>query len=157
MIGHPGNLLGTLFVLVAVIAGLVLVGALYAWDAQTRAASGSIPTPASVASPRPQTPGPTAIPGGAIPASPVPTAAAGTAGVAAGRSIFMQSCQGCHPNGDRGVGPALKGAAFQQRYPTDASLAAFIRQGQDGMPAFSPAQIDDTSLANLIAYIRTLQ
>lgn len=179
---RSGHMAGILLVSFGIVAGLALVASLYVWDAQVRAraaenvAGTSAPAePISADSTAPGPPSsPTVVPGvlsapsstpakpSAVPSvasspTPAPATAGGTPNVQAGQALYQKSCQGCHPGGDKGVGPALKGAAFQQEYATDDALAAMIRKGKGAMPAFSSSQIDDASLASLIAYIRSLK
>jgi mono/diheme cytochrome c family protein len=74
----------------------------------------------------------------------------------AGRSVYAQLCDACHPGGGAGLGPALTGPAFTAAYGDDAALAAIIRQGTSGMPAFPESRISDEELDDLIAFIRAL-
>ncbi|MCL4535591.1 MAG: c-type cytochrome [Bacteroidetes bacterium] len=198
--GRSGHILGISLVSLGIVAGLVLAGALYVWDTQTRASAAkalageaaapasaasspaskpagsptsapasagaptSAPTAVSAPTPAPITPSaPTSAPAKPTAAStaasstPAPAATGGTANAQAGQAVFQKFCQGCHPGGNKGFGPALKGPDFQQKFPGDDALAALIRKGEGSMPAFSPAQIDDAALADLIAYIRSLK
>ena len=82
-----------------------------------------------------------------------PTTAGGATGdAAAGQAVFTQNCNGCHPGGDRGTGPALKG----RNLPADR-ITRQVRNGGGGMPAFSSSQISDQQLANLVAYVQSLK
>jgi mono/diheme cytochrome c family protein len=144
--------------IVALIAAVVIVLGLYAWDSGARAAETALrPAPVAPLAAVPQTP---SLP--IISASPfaLPQAGdgapSGTGDAAAGQPVFSRLCNSCHPNANAGIGPALYGAAFADRYPEDAALAAVIRQGKGGMPGFPAAQLSDQDLANLIAYLRGL-
>jgi len=141
------------------VAGLVvavlLAIALYRWDSTQREAEASL---------RPQPVAPLAVssaqpaPVAAIAASPqvvaAPPSAAGD--TAAGQAVFQTKCNACHPGANAGIGPALNGAAFTTRYPDNAAIAAVVRAGRGGMPAFSAAGLSDADLTNVIAYLRSL-
>jgi mono/diheme cytochrome c family protein len=77
-----------------------------------------------------------------------PTAAV----VAAGKTTFDQNCSPCHPNGDKGVGPALRG-----RSVSADTIKATVRSGRERMPAFSLNQISDSQLASLASYVQSLK
>lgn len=69
-----------------------------------------------------------------------------------GKQIFMSSkasCNTCHPNGNKGVGPSVKGIN-PDRYATQ------VRNGFGQMPAYPKDAISDQELADLIAYNATL-
>ncbi len=84
-----------------------------------------------------------------VPAAPSPTAAGN---IAAGQAVFQQNCNACHPNGNAGVGPQLRGQNLSaQRIMTQ------VRNGGGGMPAFTTSQISDQQLANLVAYVQSLK
>jgi mono/diheme cytochrome c family protein len=139
--------------IVALVAAVVIVGALYAWDTSARAAEASLrPAPVAPLAPVAQTP---AVP--LVSASPAASALPVSSGdAAAGQAVFARLCTSCHPNANAGIGPALYGTAFADRYPDDAAVAAVIRQGKGGMPAFSSAQLSDQDVATVIAYLRGL-
>jgi mono/diheme cytochrome c family protein len=90
----------------------------------------------------------------ALPRSAVASLPAGDA--VAGQRVFASACASCHPNANAGIGPALYGPQFADRYPDDAAIAAVIRQGKGGMPGFSPGQLGDQDLANINSYLRGL-
>jgi mono/diheme cytochrome c family protein len=145
-----------LLIAALVVAVLIVVG-LYAWDSSARAAEAALrPAPVAPLAPAAQTP---SLP--IVPASPAasPQTSAGTVAsgdAAAGQPVFSGLCNSCHPNANAGIGPALYGPQFTDRYPEDPALAAVIRQGKGGMPAFSTTQLSDQDLANLVAYLRGL-
>lgn len=72
--------------------------------------------------------------------------------VAAGQAVFSQNCNGCHPGGDRGNGPALKG----RNLSADA-IRNKVQNGGGGMPVFPQSQISDQQLTHLVAYVQSLK
>lgn len=82
-------------------------------------------------------------------------ASVGSGDAAAGQAVFSRTCNSCHPNASAGMGPTLSGAQFASRYPDDAAVAAVIRHGKGGMPAFSTAQLSGQDMDNVIAYLRS--
>jgi mono/diheme cytochrome c family protein len=91
---------------------------------------------------------------GLLPAEPgVPTAGGDAV---AGQRLFAAQCNSCHPSANTGIGPVLYGPQFVQRYPEDERLIAVVRQGRGGMPAYSPGQLSDQNLADIIAYLHGL-
>jgi mono/diheme cytochrome c family protein len=141
----------------AVGAAVLIVLGLYAWDSNARAAEAALrPAPVSPLAPSSQRPSlPLAV------ASPV-TAVAPAAGPlpagdpASGQQVLAAQCNSCHPGANAGIGPALYGPQFAQRYPEDGALIAVIRQGKGGMPPFTTSQLNEQDLANVIAYMRGL-
>lgn len=116
----------------------------------------------------PSTPGAVASPTGAaatqVTATTPATAAtqattptSSTGDPVAGAQTFANTCGGCHPNGNQGVGPQLYGPQFPAKYSSDATLKAFIRAGRGQMPAFTVAKLSDADLNNIVAYLRTLK
>lgn len=100
---------------------------------------------------------PPADPTSAAPAAtPAPPASAsspsGAGDVTAGKAVFDQNCNACHPGGDRGAGPALRGKNLAA-----ARITRQVRNGGGSMPAFSTSQISDQQLNNLIAYVDSLK
>lgn len=86
------------------------------------------------------------------------TAPAGDA--AAGKEKFTATCAGCHgANAEGGVGPALKVTNTW----TDAQFHTAIREGRAPdktlsamMPHFSTTQVTDADIANIHAFIKSL-
>jgi mono/diheme cytochrome c family protein len=105
------------------------------------------PTPVPAATTAPPAGQTTAAAGGT-------TAASGGGNAANGQKLFTTNCQACHPSGGRvaGVGPKLLGTTRD-----DAYIQSNIRNGRNAMPAFSPDQISDQQIQDLIAYIRSLK
>jgi mono/diheme cytochrome c family protein len=150
---HGNALTGWLLLLIALVAAVVIAVGLYRWDVSTRAAEASL-RPQPVA-PLAATPPPAPV--AAAAASPLALAAPAPGGdVAAGQAVFQRSCNPCHPGANAGIGPALHGAAFDQRYPDNAAIAAVVRNGRGGMPPFATIALSDADLTNLIAYLRSL-
>ena len=166
------NLWGSAMIFVGVIAGLLFAGVMYQWNVGVSAprqeqpaplAGGatSAPAAAAVAPPLAAKPdvAPTVAPGSATAttATPLPAGAA-QADTASGQRVYQSSCNGCHPNGGQGLGPALRGPAFELKFSKDEDLGNITRQGKGAaMPPFGASQINDQDLTNLIAYIRTLK
>jgi mono/diheme cytochrome c family protein len=144
---------GWALLLVAVVSALAIVLSLYVWDSGAREAEAALrPAPVAPLAPASQTP---SLP--LVSASPVvATQSQSTGDPAAGQKVFMTSCNPCHPSANAGIGPALHGPQFSARYPDDAAIAAVIRQGRGGMPAFAPGSLSDQDLANVVAYLRGL-
>jgi mono/diheme cytochrome c family protein len=76
--------------------------------------------------------------------------AAGTADLTAGKAVFDANCNGCHPGGDKGVGPAIKGASV-------STVTTVVRSGKGSMPAYTADKISDAQLASLAAYVNQLK
>ena len=71
-----------------------------------------------------------------------------------GEQVFIRSCNTCHPGGRAGMGPALEG--LDKKFPDDEALKSFLRAGKGMMPAQPREVVNDVELANLVAYLRTL-
>ncbi|MBI4301323.1 MAG: c-type cytochrome [Chloroflexi bacterium] len=84
------------------------------------------------------------------PAGPSPTPSA-PASSGEGKTLFAnKGCAGCHgPNAEGGIGPSLKGRKGEQ-------ITAAVRNGKGIMPAFTQAQVSDSELQSIIAFIETL-
>jgi len=81
--------------------------------------------------------------------------------VAAGKEVFEQ-CSVCHnaDSDEKKMGPGLKGLMKKAKMkngkaPTEANVAAIIKTGGNGMPAYEDMLSKD-ELANLMAYLKTL-
>jgi mono/diheme cytochrome c family protein len=149
---------GWTLLIVALLAGVLIAIGLYAWDGAARTAEAALrPAPVSPLAVNSQ---PSSLPLAApSPAAGVPTVASAplpSGDAAAGQRIVAAQCNSCHPSANAGIGPALYGPQFIERYPDDAQLVAVIRQGKGGMPAFPVDQLSDQDLANTMAYIRGL-
>lgn len=111
----------------------------------------------ATATPATQPAAPTGAP--AVTTTPAPAAATtvpvvAAANVDAGKALFTRLCNGCHPGGNAGVGPALRGAEFESEFAEDDKVKKVTREGKGAMPPFS--QLTDKELGDLVAYIRTL-
>ena len=69
-----------------------------------------------------------------------------------GAAIYLRYCQVCHPNGQKGVGPALIASPR-----SDDEITTLVRHGKANMPAFDTTLISDADLRDLIDYIRSLK
>ena len=147
---------GWTLLLLAFAAGVAIVAALYAWDTNARAAEAALrPAPVAPLALGTQA---SSLPLGsaASSASPVPLGALPDGYAIAGKDAFTRLCNQCHPSANAGIGPALFGPPFAQRYPDDSSITAVVRQGKGGMPAIAASALADQDLANVVAYIRGL-
>lgn len=72
-----------------------------------------------------------------------------------GQQVYQQFCNSCHPGGEKGVGPAVRGAAFRAKYQDDASLRKVIVEGTGPMPGFR--QLTGDQVDSLVAYIHSLK
>lgn len=69
-----------------------------------------------------------------------------------GRQVFMRFCNGCHPGGAAGLGPALNNK------PLPGFAIRFqVRHGLGVMPSFSEEVISDEQLDALTTYIKELR
>lgn len=102
-----------------------------------------IPTATATAVPAPPTP--TAVP---------PTATANTAQITQGRTVYTrQACSVCH--GDQGQGvsaPALAGTRM-----TLEQVRQQIRNPKGEMPAYTAAQLSDSDIAAIYAFLQSLK
>lgn len=72
--------------------------------------------------------------------------------VAAGRVVFMEYCQQCHPHGEAGLGLAINNK------PLPGFMIRFqVRNGLGVMPKFKDSVISDEELGQLIAYLKALR
>ena len=67
------------------------------------------------------------------------------------KQIFATHCNGCHPGGNGGLGPAL------DRPVTHALLKMQVRRGYGQMPAFDEETLDDQDFEALVQYLRALR
>lgn len=75
-----------------------------------------------------------------------------TAEVALGERVFDTHCNGCHPGGEAGLGPALNDK------PLPGWAIRFqVRHGLGAMPGFPEEVISNEELDALVAYVRWLR
>jgi cytochrome c len=78
----------------------------------------------------------------------------------AGRTLAQANCARCHAIGRTGTSPFAAAPPFRtlhQRYPVEQlaeALAEGIETGHSAMPEF---QLSQTQIADLVAYLRTLE
>lgn len=156
-------LLGIPLIITALIAGGLVSAGLYRWEQTVRITAPAAVTPqVAQVSPTPSASTPSGTPERAAQTLPTGTPEGATltriaeSGAAAGQAVYAQLCDPCHPGGGTGLGPALSGPAFEDKYGDDAPLAALTRQGRAGMPGFPEARISDKQLEDLIAFVRRL-
>jgi mono/diheme cytochrome c family protein len=70
--------------------------------------------------------------------------------VEAGRQAFEQHCNGCHPGGAQGYGPAVTGLNWDPGH-----MRQQIREGSGRMPAIGPDALPSEQLEALLAYLQT--
>ena len=66
----------------------------------------------------------------------------------AGQKVYMRECNGCHPQGDGGLGPALNNKPVP-----GAAIKIQVRAGVGAMPAFSEEEISSQELDALVEYM----
>ena len=65
-----------------------------------------------------------------------------------GAQVFATSCNGCHPGGADGIGPAINNK------PLPTWLMRFqVRNGLGVMPAFGREEIDEAQMEALLTYL----
>jgi mono/diheme cytochrome c family protein len=65
-----------------------------------------------------------------------------------GARVFASSCNGCHPGGTQGIGPAINNK------PLPTWLMRFqVRKGLGAMPAFTEEDISGEQLDALLRYL----
>jgi mono/diheme cytochrome c family protein len=69
-----------------------------------------------------------------------------------GQQVFMAQCNGCHPGGEAGVGPAITNAP-----PPVWVQRVQVRLGAGAMPAFGRTEVSGTDLDAVAAYLHTLK
>lgn len=68
--------------------------------------------------------------------------------VTLGQRVFAANCNGCHPGGTQGLGPALNNK------PLPGWAIRFqVRNGLGAMPSFSSEEIDGEQLDALVSYL----
>ena len=65
-----------------------------------------------------------------------------------GQLVYEQHCNGCHPGGDEGFGPAVAGIGADP-----GTMRQQIREGSGRMPGFDASEISAEALEQLLAYL----
>jgi mono/diheme cytochrome c family protein len=73
----------------------------------------------------------------------------------AGAKVFAASCASCHGvrGAGGGVGPSLRGESDRMSYGT---LVSWIEDPQPPMPRLYPAQLDESQVRDVAAYVLSL-
>lgn len=71
-----------------------------------------------------------------------------------GRAVYVSLCYGCHAQ-DAKIGPSFASEEFKAKYQTADALTKVVRTGRHPMPQFSPEQLGDQAIADLLAFLRT--
>jgi mono/diheme cytochrome c family protein len=79
---------------------------------------------------------------------PITGAQALTAEEIKGRRVYMRECNGCHPQGAGGLGPALNNKPVP-----GLAIKVQVREGLGAMPSFSDRDISPEELDALVAYM----
>jgi mono/diheme cytochrome c family protein len=72
-----------------------------------------------------------------------------------GEALYRSKCYGCHAP-EAGIGPAHNTVDFSLRYASDEAIAQVVRAGRQPMPAFNETMLNEQELADIIAYLRSL-
>lgn len=72
--------------------------------------------------------------------------------IAEGQRVFMRYCNGCHPGGEGGLGPAINNKPLP-----DWLIRFQVRHGLGVMPSFSDEVISDQELRDLSRYLVALR
>ncbi len=75
---------------------------------------------------------------------------------ARGEALYRSRCYGCHVP-EAKVGPAHNTIDFKVRYADAEVVALVVRAGRPPMPAFTEQMLSDQELADIIAYLESLQ
>lgn len=68
--------------------------------------------------------------------------------VSTGAQVYEEFCEGCHPGGGKGDGPAINGIGWS---PAETRMR--IREGKKDMPGFGTDKISDAQLEAVLAYL----
>ena len=140
--------LGNVLVLIGLVAGLALAALLFQWDSGERAAAMATPTSEAGSSATTGTSAAGKTAGATAQAAGADSASGGA--IQSGKVVYNKFCNGCHPNGKAGMGPAITSTS-------ESATKTAIRQGKGQMPAFGEGQISEEQLADLLEYIKSLQ
>jgi mono/diheme cytochrome c family protein len=70
----------------------------------------------------------------------------------AGRRVFLDKCDYCHPGGEGGLGPALNNKPLPR-----TAIKVQVRQGLGAMPDFSDQELPGADLERLADYVIALR
>ncbi|MDE0116488.1 MAG: c-type cytochrome [bacterium] len=78
-----------------------------------------------------------------------------TAGeIAAGKSVYLMRCVGCHAlDGSGIVGPDIRPGEVLEKYASAEAMAAVVRDGIGEMPEFG-SRLRDEEIVAVVAYVR---
>lgn len=72
--------------------------------------------------------------------------------VSAGKKVYQERCDACHPGGEAGVGPGLNDK------PLPRFLMKFqVRHGLGAMPSFPEETLSDEDVERLLDYIQAIR
>lgn len=69
-----------------------------------------------------------------------------------GQVLFMRECNGCHPGGAGGLGPAIANKPLP-----GFAMRTQIRKGIGAMPAFTEQMLGDAEVDAIVDYLNALQ
>jgi len=74
--------------------------------------------------------------------------------IAAGKSVYLQRCVGCHAlDGSGIVGPDIRPGEVLEKYASAEAMEAIVRDGLGEMPEFG-SKLTDAEIAAVVAYVR---
>lgn len=80
--------------------------------------------------------------------------------ITTGRGLFYRACHSCHPHAGTGLGPTIIGksaAETAQAIREGNGMIRGARKGSNWMPAFGLGRLDNSDVANIAAYVASLQ
>ncbi len=125
----PVQRIGLTLVAGAFVLGIIVVVLLAKWESHNREAVN--------------------LPEGGSPVAATPTPVPLSAAALRGKDVYGKQCQACHPDGGKGVGPALIGLDRQ-------IFTQITRSGKGAMPAFGQTKLSDDQLSDMVAYVDSL-
>ncbi len=72
--------------------------------------------------------------------------------LARGERLFSRDCQGCHPRGEAGLGPALNDKPLPEW-----AIRLQVRRGFGAMPGFPPEELSDEELDAVVRYLKAVR
>ena len=74
--------------------------------------------------------------------------------IAAGKSVYLMRCVGCHAlDGSGIVGPDIRPGEVLEKYASAEAMEAIVRDGLGEMPEFG-SKLTDPEIAAVVAYVR---